>query len=163
MKTLRVKVSCPSLEIINEIDLENVSDADEFATGGLQLSVNSGIECTSALLNLRKIRTFSFSILATSCVFDYQFKLIDSLLKRQLWLNRGQQQHPNIVLIFNNRPYPCHKTILAACSSFFLDKFTTDPNLKKVNIEVDPLTMDADVEQFLEFVYTCHHKKKLDA
>jgi hypothetical protein len=153
MMTVSVNVSCPSLKI-NEEDLENVSDADEFSTGGLQLFVTPEIECTSALLMLSKFHTFYFSIFATSCVCDYKIKMMDSLLKRQLWLNRVQLQHSDIALIVNNRPYPCHKAILAACSSFFLNKFITDPNLKQVNIEVDPLTTDADVEQFLEFVYT---------
>ena len=97
-------------------------------------------------------QTFVFNILATSCVVDYQPKLMDSLLKSQLWSNREQQQS-DVVLIVNGRPYPCHKAILAARSSVFLDKFITDPNLTKVDITVDPLTTNADVKQFLEFVY----------
>jgi hypothetical protein len=149
LKTVSVKVSCPSLEIINEIDLENVSDADEFSTGGLQLFVNPEMEYDSS-----KSHTFTFSILATSCVDHYQCNLIDGLLKRELWMNRDQQQHSDTVLIVNSRSYPCHKAILAARSSVFLEKFKTNPNLNQVNIAANPLTTDADVEQFLEFVYT---------
>ena len=105
-------------------------------------------------------RTFIFNISATSCVDDYQFKLMDRLLKSQLKLNWKQQQS-DVVVIVNRRPYPCHKAILAARSPVFLDKFKANPNLKEVGIVADPLTSDADVQQFLEFVYTGQSIKPL--
>ena len=75
------------------------------------------------ILKHKELHTFKFSIRATSCVYNYQIKL------------------------------PCHKAILAARSSVFLDKFIADPNLSQVEI-IDPLVTVDDVEQFPEFVYT---------
>jgi hypothetical protein len=79
---------------------------------------------------------------------------MDSLLKNQLWWNRGQQPS-DVDLIIKNRSYPCHRAIFSARSPVFLELLKVNPNLIQVHIdEVDPLTTDADVEHFLEFVYT---------
>ena len=76
-------------------------------------------------------------------------------------MNRERQQQSDVVLMVNNRSYPCHKAILAARSSIFLEKFIADPNLKEAAIEADPLTSKADVEQFLEFLYTGQFNRPL--
>ena len=145
-----------SLMKMDAIAMEKVSDVDESSTGGLQLFVKS-----VGTINHAVKQTFNFSIRATSCVDNYQVKLMDGMLKSQMWMNRGQQLQLDVILIINRRPYPCHKAILAARSPVLLDKFIADPNLHQLDIEADPLTTDADVHQLLEFVYTGQFTRSL--
>ena len=151
-----VEVYCPNINAT----MRQVADDSESSTAVqmFDYAINH-VDHWGKIISLSE-QTFIFNILATSCVVDYQPKLMDSLLKSQLWSNREQQQS-DVVLIVNSRPYPCHKAILAARSRVFLDKFITDPNLKEVDITVDPLITDADVDQFLEFVYTGQFTKPL--
>ena len=145
MEAVRAEVTCSTLKL-EDVVMEKVSDAYEFSTGGLQLFVKS-----LGVVNHAIKHTFEFSIRATSCVYNYKIKLMDRLLQNELWVNHQRQS--DVVLLVNNKSFSCHKAILAARSSVFLDKFIADPNLSQVEI-IDPLVTVDDVEQFPEFVYT---------
>ena len=145
MEAVRAEVTCSTLKL-EDVVMEKVSDADEFSTGGLQLFVKS-----LGVVNHAIKHTFEFSIRATSCVYNYKIKLMDRLLQNELWVNHQRQS--DVVLLVNNKSFSCHKAILAARSSVFLDKFIANPKLSQEEI-IDPLVTVEVVEQFLEFVYT---------
>ena len=155
LKALSAKVTCSTLKFENDDMKTKPTDfKDEFSTGGLQIFVKS-----VKILQHKVQHTYNFSIRATSCVANYRIRLIDSLLKEEMRLSRHQRQS-DFVLLVNKNSFPCHKAILAARSSVFLNKFIADPNLSQAEI-IDPLATTNDVDQFLEFLYTGQFKKPL--
>ncbi|EFX82554.1 hypothetical protein DAPPUDRAFT_316297 [Daphnia pulex] len=107
--------------------------------------------------------TFSFRICIEGTDPGYSYRLSDRLAKDQLWAALKNQKHlVDVELIVKDKIFPAHKSILAARSPVFADKFEKKKLVKdgphQIRIDgVEPST----VENFLHFIYTGEPKGTL--
>ena len=121
LKAVKVEVTCPTVGTSKAVEEERYFGSLQLFSAILYSIISSAVK-----------HIFTFNVQATVCVGGYEIKLIDSLLKSQLWMDHHRQS--DVALLVSKKSFPCHKAIPAARSRVFLDKFTANPNLSQLEI-----------------------------
>jgi len=153
---------CDLMDLPSEMALENSFQEDNSSETVLFSTIlDDGSEekwkdifSSEEMVKIFTDSLFTFQVYVTGSQDCYQFQLMDSLLKNQLWATSIDKQRTDVEIHVQQKSFYAHKPILAARSPVFKNLLAVDPISNDPQVITIANCDAAAVEEFLYFIYT---------